>query len=505
MMWIDIRICRFLGPNEYANRLLQTVINGVTLSVMNPLERLYHPRYMVKKDFIRGELPTFRQAYSTNFKISWPSAVEQILVAAMGFIDTIMVSSMGEHAIDAVGIATQPKFLLMAILLSLNTGITAVVARRRGEQDYEGARRTMKQTLLISIGLAALMSAAAVVLSKPLLTVAGATDSYIEDAILYFRIVMVGQFFGSVGMAINAAQRGFGNTRIAMISNTAANLVNILFNWLLINGVWIFPRWGIMGAAIATALGSFVAFLMALCSVLKTNVSPEDGRLTLLCKSSWRADRRTMSSVTRVSSSAFVEQIFLRIGFFIYVAIVARLGEVPYATHLICMNIIHISFAFADGFGIGATALVGRSLGENRPDLAMIYGKVGQRYSSTIGLVLSILFVVFRKELIMLFSNDPEVIRLGSVIVLFVAIACLWQTAQVVLSGCLRGAGDSRYVAVSSLISVGILRPLLSYLLCYPLGLGLIGAWIGLCLDQLLRLIFSAVRMRGTKWTTIKL
>ncbi|MDD3401364.1 MAG: MATE family efflux transporter [Eubacteriales bacterium] len=505
MMWIDIRLCNFFEANEYAVKLLQRFAFGGKLICVNPFVRLYHPRYMVKKELVCGALPSLKEAYSTSFKISWPSAIEQVLVAAMGFIDTIMVSSMGELAINAVGITTQPKFLLMALLLSLNTGITAVVARRRGEKDYDGARRTLKQTLLICSALSALMTVCAIILAKPLLSLAGAEQSYVSDAVAYFRIVMIGQFFGCIGMAINAAQRGFGNTRIAMISNTAANLVNILFNFLLINGVWIFPRWGVVGAAVATALGSFVAFLMALFSVLKPRVNTDTPTLSLLGKGSWRADKRTTSSVVRVSSSAFAEQICLRFGFFAYVAIVARLGEIPYATHLICMNIIHISFSFADGFGIGATALVGRSLGEARPDLAMIYCKVGQRYSATIGLFLSLCFVLLRKQLIMLFSSDPAVIALGSIIVLFVALACLFQTSQVVLSGCLRGAGDSRYVAISSLISVGVFRPLISYILCYPLGLGLVGAWIGLCLDQFIRLAFSSMRMRGTKWLTIKL
>ncbi|MDO4564052.1 MAG: MATE family efflux transporter [Clostridia bacterium] len=472
---------------------------------MNIFSRLYEPKYMVKEKNICGPLPTFKGAYSTSLKISWPSAVEQLLVAAMGFIDTMMVGSLGKNAINAVGITTQPKFLLMALLFAMNTGITAVVARRRGEQDYEGARRTLKQTLLICACLSLIVTICAFFLARPLLLLAGASEVYIDDAIMYFRIVMAGQFFGSLGMTINAAQRGVGNTRISMFSNGAANITNVVFNFLLINGIWFFPRLGIKGAAIATALGSMVAFSMALRSVMKRGVGAEDNMMTLLCSSSWRADRRTMRSVTKVASSAFVEQIFLRIGFFAYVALVARLGNTEYATHQICMQIIHISFAFADGFGIGATSLVGQSLGAKRPDLAMIYSKVGQRYSSSIGVLLSVLFIVFRRQLIGLFSDDPEVIALGSIIVVFVALACLAQTAQVVLSGSLRGAGDSRYVALSSLISVGVLRPLLSYVLCYPVGLGLIGAWIGLCFDQALRLVFSYVRMRGDKWTKISL
>ncbi len=473
--------------------------------MVNPLKRLYDPRYMVKEELVCGPLPTMKEAYATNLHISWPSALESVLVAAMGLFDTMMVGRLGSAAISAVGITTQPKFLLMALLISLNTGITAVVARRKGEKDYEGARRVLKQSLILTALLSALMTVAAMFLAEPLLRLAGANDDYLVDAIDYFRIVMFGQYFGCMGMCINAAQRGYGNTRISMLSNTAANLTNILFNWLLINGIWIFPRLEVRGAAIATALGSFVAFLMALMSILRSDKTIDRSRMTLLEKGSWRFEPKTLRSVFTVGGSAFAEQFCMRVGFFLYVALVARLGTTPYATHLICMNIVHVSFAFADGFGIGATALVGQSLGAKRPDLAMIYGKVGQRYSSTVGVILCVLFILLRRQMIGLFSEDPAVIDLGSTIMFIIAATCLVQTSQVVLSGCLRGAGDARYVALASLISVGIVRPSLSWLLCYPLGLGLVGAWLGLFTDQLLRLIFSGVRFAGSKWTKVKL
>ena len=93
---------------------------------------------------------------------------------------------------------------------------------------------------------------------------AGAQAEYIADSVAYFRIIMSGQFFACIGMTINAAQRGCGNTKVSMRSNVTANLVNIVFNYFLINGKWFFPKLGVVGAAIATAIGHMVAFLMAL-------------------------------------------------------------------------------------------------------------------------------------------------------------------------------------------------------------------------------------------------
>lgn len=195
----------------------------------------------------------------------------------------------------------------------------------------------------------------------------------------------------------------------------------------------------------------------------------------------------------------------MRVGFFLYAMIVARLGTTALATHQICMQIISVSFAFGDGFGIASTSLVGQSLGAGRPDLAMIYGKVGQRLALLMACLLFFVFFFGRNFWVGIFNDSPAVITLGSQIMVIISIACLAQTSQVVLSGCLRGAGDSRYVAWVSLLSVALIRPLISWVLCYPVGMGLIGAWIGLAFDQFLRLVLNLIRFGQGKWARIKL
>ncbi|MEG1547122.1 MAG: MATE family efflux transporter [Clostridia bacterium] len=458
---------------------------------------------MIKPSLIRGGLPSARESYGKLFALAWPATLESLFVAVIGFVDTIMVSGLGAEAISAVGITTQPKFLMMAAILSLNIGVTAIVARRRGEGDIYGAIRSLKQAILISFCLSLLMSLTSILFARPLLKLAGAQPDFIDDGVAYFRIVMAGQFFACIGMTMNAAQRGFGNTKISMRSNAAANLVNILFNYLLINGIWIFPRLGVSGAAIATSIGSVIAFIMTLCSLLRH----VPGSLTILPSkhSSWRFDKRTVGSIVNVGSSALVEQLFLRFGFFTFALICANLGTMQFATHQICMNIVHIYFAFAEGIGIAATSLVGQNLGALRPDLSMMYGNMCQRLAITISAVIAVFFVIFRHEVIMLFSPDPQIVSLGATIVLIISVMAMFQSSQSVTFGCLRGAGDSKYLAIISFISVGIIRPGLSYLLCYPLGLGLAGAWLGMLVDQTIRMVLSSCRFASNKWSLIKL
>lgn len=364
-----------------------------------------------------------------------------------------------------------------------------------------GASKTLKQSLWINLMLGAIMVAISCFLTEPIMRLAGAQAEYIADSVAYFRIIMSGQFFACIGMTINAAQRGCGNTKVSMRSNVTANLVNIVFNYLLINGNFGFPKLGVVGAAIATAIGHMVAFLMALYSV----VHPHKGELNIVDGGKWGFDKKTLSSVTKVATGAFTEQISLRAGLFAFSSIIARLGTIQFATHQISMSLSQLIFSFADGLGVASSSLVGQGLGMRRPDLSTVYGKIGQRCSMLIGFTLSLLLVIFRRPLYGLFTDDAQVIALGMRLCYFVAAVCMIQTSQVVISGCLRGAGDSRYVAVTSLVSIGTFRVGLSYLLCYPLGIGVYGAWIGFLVDQCTRLVLNYTRFHRGGWTKIEL
>ena len=467
---------------------------------MQALRQLFSTKYMVKEKDRVGELPTSKEAYKKTFDLAWPSMTESVLVCLTGAVDTMMVGSISPEAISAVGITNQPKFILLALIFSLNVGITAVIARRKGEQDQDGANRCMKQSLMVATILAILLFSIGNLIAEPLLRFAGAGNDIIGDAVTYFRIIMVGIFFNSIGLAINAAQRGVGNTRISMTTNLTANVVNVIFNYFLINGIWIFPKWGVMGAAVATALGNFIAFLMAVASIL-----PKKRYLSIFSKAKWRFDRNTMGSVSKVGFSACAEQVAMRIGFFLYAKIVAGLGTIPFATHQVCMSIMSISFGFGDGFSVASATLVGQSLGAKRPDMARIYASICQRIALVISTVLFILFIVFRHEIVGMFTTDATIIQEGAVLMIIMAFTTHAQTSQVIITGALRGAGDAMYVAMTSLLSIAIVRPLLTYLLCYPVGLGLPGAWIGVMLDQFMRLVINWTHFQKGKWTTIKL
>ena len=469
--------------------------------IKNLALRLFGCRGVVKPDEAVGEIPPASELYQDAVHIAWPSVLESVLISMISMVDTMMVGGLGPAAISAVGITAQPRLIVLAAIMSFNIGVTAVVSRRKGAEDFDGANRCLKQCILLSTVMSAVLSVLGIVFARPLLVFAGAGSDIIEDSVGYFQIIMVGVFFNGIGLTINSAQRGIGNTRISMITNLSANVVNIIFNYFLINGIWIFPRLEVRGAAIATALGNLVALLLALYSV-----TCRDNILNLLhTQTSWLPDKATMKSVWNVGLSALVEQVCMRFGFFLYAKIVSSLGTTAFATHQICMNILNISFSFGDGLQIASTALVGQRLGAKRPDLAKLAVAVNQRIGFVISTVLVLVFVCFRRGIVSLFTTDPAVIEQGAGLMLILACSVHIQIWQVITSGSLRGAGDTKFTAIVSLVSIAIVRPSLTYLFCYPLNLGLDGAWYSLVIDQFTRLLLVMLRFHQGKWTRLKL
>ncbi|MBR5290865.1 MAG: MATE family efflux transporter [Erysipelotrichaceae bacterium] len=467
---------------------------------MSFLDVLFPVHKMLKKEDIIGDIPASRDVVKKTFDIAWPSALESVFIALIGAVDMMMVGNLGKEAISAVGIVTQPKFIVLAPILALNISVNVLVARRKGQRDKESANLYLRQALLISTLVAFVLSLSAGIFSKELLLFAGANDDYLHLAIPYFRYILIGNFFYSVGLTMTAAQRGAGNTKISMKTNLAANVVNLFFNAMLINGLFFFPRLEVTGAAIATMIGNIVSFCMALYSVTR-----KGGFLELSFKDQWSVDLKAMNDIFTISKSSLIEQIFLRIGFFTYSKAVASLGTVDFSAHQVCMNIMHISFAIGDGLQIACTSLVGQSLGAKRPDMAMIYGKVSQRIGIMLAIMTGLGITGLRSELLSFFTSDPDVILAGSIPMMIISVTVLFQIPQVIVVGSLRGAGDVKFVAMMMLISVTLVRPALAYVLCYPVGLGLMGAWLALLLDQITRFSLSFTRYHQGQWTKIHL
>lgn len=466
----------------------------------NPIDALFSSSAITKKHPPLGEQPSDRALLGTTLRVAWPSVMESFLIAAVGFVDTMMVSTLGDTAIAAVGLTNQPKMLSLAAFLALSPAVAAVVARRRGEGDRASAVRVLKMALVVTGALCAVISTLFFIFAEDILLFAGAQSDTIALSVQYFKIITAGMVFNVLISTINSAQRGVGNTKVSLRTSITSNLVNVVFNYLLINGKLGFPKLGVAGAAYATVLGTVVALVMAIASIMCPG-----GYLYIKLPIEGAFEKRSAKSLASVFSSTFVEQLFLRVGFFLYAKIIAVLGTTAFTTHQIAMNILTISFAFGDGLSAASVALVGRALGEERPDLARIYGSFCQRCGLVCSLVLSGIYIFLGKYIFTLFTDTPQIIHDGTIIMQLMCVIVLIQISQVIYSGCLRGSGDARYTALVSFINITIMRPLIAYIACHLLGLGVIGAWVGLALDQSIRLLMTSTRFNSGKWAKIRL
>lgn len=473
------------------------MINSQRLGAL--INKIYVPKLLIKDSDKLGEIPDTHTVYSELIRVAWPAVLESFLVGLVSVIDTIMVSGV-RYGIASTGLTGQPRMIFFAIFFAINVAVTAIVSRRKGQEDRDGANKCLSQAISLTAIIGVIAVLIAIQVAEPMMYFAGANEDTITDSTAYFKITMIGLLFTALGMTINAAQRGVGNTKIAMRTNLTANIVNIFFNYLLIGGNFGFPKWGVAGAAVATLISNIVSFAMSAFSLRKP-----DYFLHVRINHLFKFSRPVMNSIAKLSLSAGVEQIFMRIGFFTYTKMVAELGTASFEAHQICMNIISMSFVFGDGLGVAASSLVGQNLGRKRKDMAIIFGKAAQRIGMIFSFLLILLFIFGGDMLMRLFTADQQIISLGILIMYIIAATSPAQISQVIFSGCLRGAGDTVYVAVTSLVSIALIRPILTYIFCYPLGIGVIGAWISLIVDQYTRLGFSAIRFSSGKWSRIKI
>jgi hypothetical protein len=336
-------------------------------------------------------------------------------------------------------------------------------------------------------------------------------ENFLIPGIILFTIIGLGNILSATTLALNSKFQGY---------------ISSVFSWALV--IWIVVQCimledivplhiiffviGLVEAIISTGilfeqrlfpadfiLGQFVAFGMALRAIMR-----KDQSLHLDIREGFRPDWQAMKSIFNIGIPAMLEQLVMRTGMIIYNKTVASLGTVAFATHNVSMNIQAMSFMNGQAFSVSATSLVGQSLGKKRADMANAYASRTRRVAMTVSLFLGLIFFFFGRNIVGLYTSDAEVIAQGGQILMLVALIQPFQSSQFILTGVLRGAGDTKATAVIIFLTVLLVRPGLAIFNINVLGLGLIGAWIALALDQMLRSFLVLLRYNSGKWKGIR-
>lgn len=439
-------------------------------------------------------------------KLAWPILIELLLGSLFGMIDMMMLGWIADKALSAasvaaVGITNQPMFIGLSLAQALNVGGTAMIARYVGAKQPHKVDSVLKHVILLNIFVLAIpLATFGLVFTEEIMRFMGAEADTISAGSTYFKVIMIGYLFQSFNMSITAALRGIGETKAPMRINLRVNFLNVIGNAVLIYGLLFFPALGVTGAGVSTAFSHVVA------SVLMVRfVTRKDSPLKLDLKKKFKYNKVVIQNLIRVGVPASLESLALRIGVMMFVRIVASLGTVVYASHQIALSILGLSFQPGQAFGIAASSMVGRSLGAQNLKKAELYAKETRKIGSIISTGMALLFFFFGPQIVSLYTTDPVIIDNASMALKIIALVQPFQSSQLILAGALRGAGDTFWPLVATFIGVFGFRVLVAYLLVKVLGMGLMGAWIAVLIDQLIRWVFVYGRFRTNKWKYIRI
>jgi len=438
-------------------------------------------------------------------RIAWPVLAEMLLGSLFSMIDMMMLGRMADTAaaaasVAAVGITNQPLFIGLALVQSLNVGGTALVSRFIGANQPHKVENTVKHVILLNLFLFAIpLSLLGILFTDQIMTVMGAYKDTIDMGRLYFKIIMLGFIFQALNFSLAACLRGAGDTRLPMKINLAVNFLNVIGNAVLIYGLFGFPKLGIIGAGISTSLSHLLACLILFSYIFKGK------SIVSLSLSPFQFHKDTIYNLGRIGVPASLEQISLRLGIVLFARIVASLGTVTFAAHQICLSILGLSFNPGQAFGIAASALVGQSLGAGKPGKAQQYASETRKIGSVVSSFIAMIFFLFGPQIVRLYTHDPEIITNAALALKVIALVQPFQSSQLILAGGLRGAGDTLWPLLSTFVGIMGVRILLSYIFVVLLGLGLVGAWMAVFMDQLVRWALVYVRFQKGKWKYVAL
>ncbi len=432
------------------------------------------------------------------YRILFPSVVELIFSQLFSMVDSIMVGHIPNStvAVAALSLCGSPINLIICVMSAFFIGTTAVVAWHFGAGNKEKMYETAHQSLMLAFFSGLAVSAAAYFFAPQIMGFVCGQSETLETAVLYYKINSVGFFFQVCSMCITACFRGKGITNIPMIYNITGNAINVLLNYILINGKLGFKPMYVRGAAIATVAAKIVLFLIA----LSVFVFYDNDFHPLKEKFSLHLSEQVRGRMLKIGLTSACEQLILQSGATLTAKIISVLPTQKIAALQIAGNLESLAWSSGDACCTASTSLFGKSLGEGRIDRGRAYLKLSETWALIFSAVEICIFFLGGNLICRLFTNDTAIY--GDII-LFLRIAAIglpFINTHKTVGGALRGAGDSTAPLIASLISLWVFRVILGYLLISVLNLGATAYRWCLNADQFVRMSAMIVFYLSGHW-----
>lgn len=428
--------------------------------------------------------------------LSIPMVLEMIMESVFAVVDIFFVAKLGADAIATVALTESMLTLIYTVAMGLGIGATAMVARRIGEHNPDGAARAAVQAIILGVIASIVIGVAGVILAPRLLMLMGASPGVIENGSGYTMVMLGGNASVMLLFLINAIFRGAGDAAIAMRVLWLANWINILLGPCLIFGLGPFPELGVTGAAIATTIGRGTGAIFAFTRLLRP------GRRIHLARHHWRFEPSIIARLLRLSASGAF-QIFIGMASWIgLIRILSGFGSDALAGYAIGIRIILFALLPSWGMSNAAATMVGQALGARKPERAeravWLAGFYNMCFLGIVGLV----FVIFAGSIIRLFTSDPAVTPYGVDCLRVVSCGFLFYAYGMVLSQSFNGAGDTWTPTVINLFVFWLWEIPLAYVLAIYFGGGPRGVFLAIMIAFSTLAVVSAAIFRKGRWKT---
>ncbi|MDL2718909.1 MAG: MATE family efflux transporter [Acidobacteriota bacterium] len=423
-----------------------------------------------------------------------PMVLEMALESVFAVVDVFWVSKLGAAAVATVGLTESILSILYALAIGLSMAATAMVARRIGERDREGAARTAVQAIALGVLIAVPLGVLGAVFAPRLLAFMGAGADVVASGAPFMAVMLGGNVVIVLLFLINAIFRGAGDATAAMRVLWFANAINLVLDPCLIFGWGPFPALGVTGAAVATTTGRGLAVVLQLATLARGT-----GRITIR-KEHLALDPKTMLALLRLSGAAIFQSLIGTASWIGLVRILASFGSAALAGYTIAIRIVIFALLPSWGMSNAAATLVGQNLGAKEPERAARSVFLAGMYNMVFLGAVGVFFVAFRGPLVGLFTADPAIAPIASAGLGIIALGFPFYAWGMVLVNAFNGAGDTWTPTVINLGVFWLWEIPLAHVLAVRLGFGPRGVFLAITVAFSTLAVVGGLLFRRGEW-----